>query len=150
MSVHQKIMNQAYGQYDEYRNYDHFVKGISEIERQAVLTGIMNYQVENGGFIQWFDNNYGTTIAVQEIVKVAEMIKTPVAAKVKELMTKYLEAVDDACDDPYNLRDGEWEYINHELGLLDYKYYAISGRWLKELDQFFQQTEAEPDLSLSF
>lgn len=61
-SVHQTLMNQAYDKWSgEWKGlpYSQFIERLSHVQRLAVLTGNLNYQVENGGWDQWFLNGYG-------------------------------------------------------------------------------------------
>ena len=59
-SIHQEIMDKAYEKWHENKdwNYYDFISNISEVERIAVLLGNMNYQIENGGLLQFFENGF--------------------------------------------------------------------------------------------
>jgi hypothetical protein len=84
MSLHQNILDEAYDwwkSHDE-TSYSDMVDNLDSADkRMAVLAGKYNYQVENGGHIQYFDNGYasrysnGGCFAVHEdIVLHQEMI----------------------------------------------------------------------------
>ena len=67
-NIHQAIMDIAYAlwQSKEGQNWTHkemleqVTDGYGFISRLAVQLGNLNYQVENGGWIQWYDNGYGS------------------------------------------------------------------------------------------
>ena len=58
--IHQALMDFAYEKWQKNRDwsYEKFIDSLSYIEKVAVLTGNLNYQVENGGFMQWITNGY--------------------------------------------------------------------------------------------
>lgn len=61
---HQRLMNQAYKRWQKGGDLENvpredFYGKLEEPHRMAVVFGNLNYQVENGGFDQWFFNGYG-------------------------------------------------------------------------------------------
>jgi hypothetical protein len=56
----QLVMDSAYGLWrdNEQWSYEDFMFNIPALERRAVALGNLNYQVNNGGFMQWIDNGY--------------------------------------------------------------------------------------------
>ena len=55
----QDIMNEAYARWQNNDwSQEQFWNQLSYVEKVAVFTGNLNYQVENGGFAQWIDNGY--------------------------------------------------------------------------------------------
>lgn len=68
--LHQTLMDQAYAKWDDNTTtYNDFIASLPKNERYAVLLGNMNYQVCNGGWIQWCDNGYCTELmAVRTIL----------------------------------------------------------------------------------
>jgi hypothetical protein len=56
----QKVMDAAYEKWQANRgwSYSDFVNHLDYLEKVVVVTGNLNYQVENGGFMQWHDNGY--------------------------------------------------------------------------------------------
>lgn len=76
--VHQRLMDEAYELWrgeNEDLNYKKFLnlvkEKLGETHFFAVITGNMNYQVENGGFTQWFDNGYAED-TIEELIKFFE------------------------------------------------------------------------------
>jgi len=56
---HQQIMDQAYKKWtDKSWDLSDFINVLDRVEREAVVLGKLNQQVENGGFMQWIDNGY--------------------------------------------------------------------------------------------
>lgn len=55
-------------------------------ERFAVFIGNMNYQVENGGFLQWWDNGYATDETVGYICTVCRGIKSDASLEVLRIV----------------------------------------------------------------
>jgi hypothetical protein len=57
---HQELMNKAYANWktNEKMNSQEFFESLSELEKTAVALGNLNYQVGNGGFMQWEENGY--------------------------------------------------------------------------------------------
>jgi hypothetical protein len=58
---HQEIMEQAYDWWQteaKHLNRSEFVQSLSPLYKAAVQLGNFNYQIGNGGFLQWHDNGY--------------------------------------------------------------------------------------------
>lgn len=59
VDIVQSLMDSAYATWEgKGWSREEFLYEISSIERKAVVLGNLNYQVHNGGFVQWVDNNY--------------------------------------------------------------------------------------------
>lgn len=55
----QEIMTNAYSRWDSSQwTQKQFWAQLSNIEKSIVFIGNLNYQVENGGFLQWHSNEY--------------------------------------------------------------------------------------------
>ena len=59
-TLHQQIMDQAY---DKWSDDKHWTKAmfwdhLNYQEKVAISLGTLNYQIGNGGFVQWYDNDY--------------------------------------------------------------------------------------------
>ncbi len=57
-NVWQFVMDRAYEKFDDGISREEFINRLSEYEKVAVIFGNFNYQVENGGLLQWADNGY--------------------------------------------------------------------------------------------
>jgi len=51
-------VNRAFDNREKQSGHRNFLDALAEPEQLAVVFGNLNYQVENGGFTQWIDNNY--------------------------------------------------------------------------------------------
>ena len=54
----QAVMDKAYEKWDEESSFLEFHKKLNGYDGIAVALGTLNYQVENGGFMQWYGNEY--------------------------------------------------------------------------------------------
>jgi len=57
-SAHQWLMNRAYDTWEPEEDYTEFLERLDTLHRDAVVLGNLNYQVENGGWMQWYLNGY--------------------------------------------------------------------------------------------
>jgi len=124
MSNHQKIMDSAYEKYTSNLSYEDFVRQLNHIERTAVLTGNLNYQVENGGFIQWHHNAYSS--CADELFSVLKSIKAPSANTVLEVIGDVLSRFDEISDHQENVSFND----------LDKRYDAIAGEFLADVESY--------------
>lgn len=51
-------MDNAYDTWNSNISRDQFLNNLTYYEKVAVIFGNLNYQVENGGFSQWYENDY--------------------------------------------------------------------------------------------
>lgn len=130
-SLHQQLMNEAYDVFKSGRgdDYEGFVDGLDDRHRAAVILGNFNYQVENGGFLQWHDNGYSSRI--DWLHKYLKAIATPTAQEVTEMVNEFqiitanLDSEDEE-ESPYDLLDSRYYRINHQL-MVD------AENWLRKL-----------------
>lgn len=54
----QAVLDSIYKEYGEYHAAFNSLKKVDPIYAVVLILGEMNYQVENGGFIPWYDNGY--------------------------------------------------------------------------------------------
>jgi len=86
---HQELMDQAYAKWKseggiKEMGYNEFVDSLPKNEQYAVLLGNLNYQVCNGGWIQWCDNGYCTKIAI--VTKVVAQMNTELSKRVLAML----------------------------------------------------------------
>lgn len=74
-STWQKIMNDAFAKCQDGMAFVDFLALLHGKEKHAVLLGTLNYQVENGGIMQWFDNGYGAHI--EDVLDTLRCVGTP-------------------------------------------------------------------------
>lgn len=125
----QRLMNYAYKEHTD--GWDGGTEGffgvLSYIEKVAVATGNLNYQVHNGGWMQWWDNGYGPThldflgdlcLEIKDIAAKGNA-KIPHDGKFCEEMAAILERIADA------RRDYEEEYDEWEHECQNYEYFSM-------------------------
>lgn len=116
---------------------DEFWAQLNVLERPAVFLGNMNAQVLNGGFNQWWDNQYATDETVADILRYLHQIGTENAKAISELVEKFWGLVPEGS--PHRAFDGDEEahdYFQSEVDELCTAYYAIDN------DKFLDEVEA--------
>ena len=98
MDKHQELMDKAYSRWQKGGDLHNtsrieFLDKLTDPERMAVVLGNLNYQVENGGWNQWVDNGYCTSIV--HLKDALEKVGTPTAKKVLTMV----ETVEDDLSD---------------------------------------------------
>lgn len=131
-NIHQYLMDKAHDLWEKHRDwtYRDFVSHLSPLRKDAVLIGNFNYQIENGGFLQWDWNGYSEYSG--DIFRILDEFSaySPEAAKlaneVSSLINKFLHLKDEySCRgefywDLYEIND--WEnliYCLYDAGLLN-------------------------------
>lgn len=160
----QEIMNNAYARWvdDNMSKYD-FWNQLTHIEKVAVFTGNLNYQVENGGFMQWIDNGYSECYV--ELINILENhIKTETSIKVGDMVSKAIDRnqydnydcdlCSYGCDcepEIYEDEDGN-KYEEYDCGCececsqanyddLDDKFYKINEQFLKDVQEWLDKQD---------
>ena len=74
----QELMNESYVRFQKGGDLhklggDKFVRALDPVHKFAVMCGNLNYQVENGGFLQWIGNGYCLVIndLIEDLGKVS-------------------------------------------------------------------------------
>jgi hypothetical protein len=159
-SIHQKLMNKAYDLWSTEEgkelNYSDFLDVVSDkfgkLYSNAVITGNLNYQVENGGFSQWHYNDYSITLDDLIIFFTDNFKNNEVIDKLKYILNEVvdiLDWLDEGKDCVKNLYDYKEFFIEKledqvqkELNQLDEKYYEINEKLNEILEEYFK-TEYE-------
>jgi len=159
-SIHQKLMNKAYDLWSTEEgkelNYSDFLDVVSDkfgkLYSNAVITGNLNYQVENGGFSQWHYNDYSITLDDLIIFFTDNFKNNEVIDKLKYILNEVvdiLDWLDEGKDCVKNLYDYKEFFIKKledqvqkELNQLDEKYYEINEKLNEILEEYFK-TEYE-------
>lgn len=115
-----------------------FHDSLDNKERFAVHTGNFNYQVCNGGFMQWWDNKYGTPSTVDFLLRACERINTDTAKAVTELLKKYKQAMRNH-DPRQHIDEDEWEFVHAGLDGLDKAFYNINEQFLLDCEAHLQK-----------
>lgn len=130
MGIHQDLMHGAYKKWRHPLRYVQFLMELDVKERRAVVLGNLNYQVENGGFLQWRDNGYDANLSF--VYDAINAIGTDLSKQVCVLVEK-------ACvetEAPYD--DEEREETQGVFDALDKEYYAINTAFMAECEKFFE------------
>lgn len=135
---HQALMDAAY---DRWRatpgtTKEQFWATLSAAEEFAVFMGNMNYQVQNGGWEQWFDNMYGTDEVVYYILHTTKRMGTPAALMVHSILSEVME-VREAHD-----ADDEDEYEDYRVVMnpLCDRYYDVDEAFMAECEAYLEAT----------
>ena len=142
------------------RDYDGFLEGLGELDAMCVALGNLNYQVENGGFMQWHDNGYssaagllaealgsvGTLAATQVSTLVEEANET--IASFEELKDEYGRAARYShghrlADFEADFSDMVQEKLCDELEPLDSRDYDVSGQLSDDIEAWLVRTESQ-------
>jgi len=192
MGKHQELMDAAYDRWQEserlgrkylegcdinaydlrrenpelYRAYfwtkEDFWAQLSPAEIVAVFTGNLNYQVENGGWLQWHDNGYSECAdwLIGQLPKLGP-VSTKVAAMVAQVMQAiedwepeveewvedYWEEIDDQTGDIFEHDDSCYEMVPNEEGPevdhLDGPYYEINDAFMAEVEVVLGLSEVD-------
>ena len=142
--LHQKLMDTAYDRYkSEGISRAEFLDSLSAQERFAVHTGNFCYQVQNGGFMQWWDNQYGTAEVVEYLLRAMARVGTETTKKVEDLLLVYKKSMElrkrDRRDRDCYDADGDWEEMSKELDGLETAFYAIDDQFLKDCEAHLQK-----------
>lgn len=133
MSKHQEIMDHAYHAWGHHQEWsqEEFLDQLNAVERFAVHTGNLNYQVENGGWAQWADNGYASDETVAYLRR--QLLKGgPASVNVLHIMERalpMLKELDNAAGDE-DVSD-----IYAQLDPLCSEYYAINEAFMGEVEQ---------------
>lgn len=144
--VHQQLMDEAYDKWRNNKNWDYndFVSELSIKHALAVLTGDLNYQVKNGGFSQWYFNDYASE--AQRLLTLLSFYKEePVIAEVIQLVEKAVRIIDEyeigiirvkSQGDYYAEEIEELENeMQDKFDELTDKYYKINNEFMKVMEK---------------
>ncbi len=132
--MHQRIINKAYDLWNDDDSWDAFLLKLDVAPRDAVVIGKFNYQVENGGFHQWFDNGYGEK--AETLLSALSNVGTGLATEVLKLVEQALKVYENRDTDEDEEADYDDGY-RAELNKLDSAYYMINSRFMEECEVYF-------------
>jgi hypothetical protein len=152
----QEVMNQAYDRWDQSKIWtkEQFWASLSRVEKVSVYVGNLNYQVENGGFIQWHDNKYSDCAA--ELAQILFELG-PIGERVSKLVEQVMNEINDNLEYPgdwetyvyYDENAGEEvedeEWVDYDLVFskdYDQMYYDLNEQLLVELENYVQQLQS--------
>lgn len=154
----QSLINVAYERWAhggdlEGKAYEEFVRSLDDISAYAVTFQNLNYQVENGGFSQWYQNRFysdidtilqglvllGTATAVCEVMidvvgtmdyyeSLTKEYKS--AARHADHLSDFLDTFEEMCD----------KLLHKDLSELDARYMTYSSLLMDEIEAYFAGT----------
>ena len=137
VGIHQKIMDNAYSKWQtefKGKEYTEFITELTSLERQAVVVGNFNYQVENGGIGQWIGNDYATGL---EYLKGALLdIGTQTSHKVLDMLEHFDEYIE---EDDYLMNESNYKYLRN----FDSPYYKVNEVLMSDTENYFQDMVME-------
>lgn len=143
MDLHQKLMNEAYEmwQANEEWTQEEYIDNLDRAHRIAVVTGNFNYQVCNGGFMQWHDNQYSKQFGF--LSEILDEMDTAASLRALRLAEKALVKL--KRHDAYkgDNDDASWDRLRNALDPLDSNYYDIDKQFLADVETFLQQEAAK-------
>jgi hypothetical protein len=88
--MHQELMNSAYDKYADELSHEAWMKILTPLEQKAVVLGNLNYQVENGGFVQWVDNGYylDSPLVIECLKEIGTELALRVLAMVEDVLSE--------------------------------------------------------------
>lgn len=130
-TFHQKVMDQAYDRWKQGTHYRGFLLSLGRLHRDAVVLGNLNYQVQNGGFSQWVENDYHE--GAEYLVYALRAMDTELARKVLTMVEEALRLLIEDSDD----YDGEDRALDVSDRLSN-EFYALNGDFLKECSTYLE------------
>jgi len=156
----QQLMDEAYDKWqdngwskEDFRNY--ISKNMSREHLIAVQIGNLNYQVENGGFLQWYDNGY-YSMDLEDLITYCEEIKTKAATEVKVLLESVRDIIDfySSSTEAIELLNEHmfsehaeildsclWDLISAHLDQHNRQYYGINDEFLSDVETYLNGSE---------
>ena len=126
----QALMDKAYEGFTDRMSLVDFYKSLDSKTVQVVAFGNLNYQVENGGFLQWHDNGYG--VGYTDILQGLARLGTSEAVTMTKLLqqARSLLLTLDKRNDPED--DDDFEPVG--LDAMDTAFYALAPAILQQIE----------------
>ena len=133
----QYVMNSVYDKWDNsVMDRKDFIKQLSDYEKIAVMFGNFNYQVENGGLHQWYDNGY-----YDDLVFLNSFLGMSNYSRKNEFreILEYINHIHDSIENLDNYDDWYEEDVQTRLDsfkYLDSDYHRLSESWKDYLEEY--------------
>ena len=157
MDTTQVLMDRAYKKWTDGLSHDEFRATLDNEEKVAVHFGNLNYQVENGGFQQWYGNQFYTPEVMQylmvmcrdvlpqnETIKIVSGMLLNVnkvlteIKKSREVQNTYL-----SWDEEYSECKGEIDSLYKELEIYNNQYYDCNKVLLETVEIYLRNLTCE-------
>ena len=141
----QDLMDRAYDKWKQNKDwkYSQFLLNLDSVERKAVILGNFNYQVLNGGFVQWVENGYASGGGRELLVILDEMGDQ----RVSQLVKPVLEHVDLSLENRgfmtnywLELEEEEFDEVLGEVDGLSDKYYDFYKEFELEVEEYLRKS----------
>lgn len=159
---HQQLMDKAYDKFGDEDNLSDWYNKLDYTEKTAVAIGKLNQQVENGGFLQWYDNGYANVMVNDAESILDSMEQTEEVTSVLKLLQEYKKIkseYDDAKEEKYGYGDDDdddydgWEDFVSDLSGLNNRFYKsnegmmaqVNKKLGKESSSAKQEPAGEPE-----
>lgn len=128
---HQELMLESFNIWEESQGMDRaeWMFRLSFGQRVGVLTGTLNYQVENGGFAQWHENDYSEFS--QDLLRVLKLINTEATVRVSNLVRHVMNVVDN--------ENHEREELMEVSDWASDEFYTFNKQYLADVESFLQR-----------
>lgn len=131
----QDTMDAAYKRWQKPENKNwtqvQFWAQLSEMEKVAVFVGNYNYQVENGGHLQYHGNRFATQENIRFLMRLCDAMDTESSRRVKQILRKFKSLAAELDEDLDNFK-----YMHEDLDNLDTMYYRIKDRFLDDVNNY--------------
>ncbi len=135
-SLWQFVMNKSYEKWEDGLSRDEFLNKLTDYEKLAVMFGNFNYQVENGGLIQWDDNDYSKDLnSLYAFLDDCDYNQKAKFMQVLDDFSYVKTAIEelDRCNDWY---DEDCQTRLKSLNYYDKDYYAIQDDWKNYFENY--------------
>ena len=129
----QNMMNQAYDKFDSGFTRAQWMLRLNWDEKIAVVAGNLNYQVGNGGFVQWADNGYIDTADL--LLEITNEMATETSLEVAALIEQMLEIWEEYLE--YQ-DDDSWQDMFGQTDSMDTRFYQINDQFLVEIEGYIK------------
>lgn len=138
-SFWQFIMDNSYKLWDSEMSRADFLNTLSDYEKLAVQFGNFNYQVENGGLIQWLENRYSDDFEdLYEFLRESDYIDKQEFLNILDYFL-YVKAEIDNLDTYDDWYDKDYYSRIKTLEDFDSKYYEIQDSWKEYFEDYLIQ-----------
>lgn len=144
----QFIMTLSYEKWEQGMSRSQYLEQLTEYEKIAIQFGNFNFQVENGGLLQWHDNNYSEDY--QELYD----FLTKSDFKYKDKFISILENFDyirnaiEKLDINSDWYDQDCETRWNQLDFYDKQYYSISESWKDYFENYLMEKIPDEYISI--
>lgn len=131
--AHQVLMDRAYDKRSGDMDYLGFLHELAPREREAVVLGHLNYQVENGGFGQWLHNGYAE--GSEFLLRALDNVGTTAAKQASEMVREAWRVWNAADCAERNLSEEDEERLDE----MSTEYYSFNAQLMADCEAYFRR-----------